>query len=189
MSADEETFTAGSGLQIARKCPGSTKHQVDNGIPDSGIVWLRSSSSATLTSADRGAAGIAAFGPGTGGTSAPTITSANSANFAVNAAGSFTVTTTGYPNPTRTRAPSPCNFQRQRQRNRNHIRNTRDRDRGHLLNYDHRQQRRGNCRYSIFHPHCESGTGDHQCRQHHLCGGYCRDVRGNNDRIPNSRTE
>ena len=112
MSADEETFTAGSGFQIVESVPAAPNTKL---IMEFQIQALSgsSSSSATLTSADPWAAGIAAFKPGTGGTSAPTITSANSANFAVNAAGSFTVTTTGSPNPTLSESgslPSPVTF-------------------------------------------------------------------------------
>ena len=100
MSADEETFTAGSGYQIVESVPAApnTKLIMEYQVQ---VLTGSSSSSATLSSADPWAAGIAAFraGSGGGGTSAPTITSANSTSFAVSAAGSFTVTTSGSPAP------------------------------------------------------------------------------------------
>jgi Domain of unknown function (DUF1929)/PKD domain/Putative Ig domain len=97
--ADQETFTAGSGYQIAENVPAApnTKLMMEYEVQ---VLTGSSSASATLSSADPWAAAIAAFKPGTGGTSAPAITSANSTSFAVNAAGSFTVTTTGSPTAT-----------------------------------------------------------------------------------------
>jgi Domain of unknown function (DUF1929)/Glyoxal oxidase N-terminus/PKD domain/Putative Ig domain len=112
MAADEETFTAGSGFQIVESVPAAPNTKL---IMEYQVQALSgsTSSSATLSSADPWAAGIAAFKAGAAGTSAPTITSANSASFAVNSAGSFTVTTTGSPTPTLTESgalPSPVTF-------------------------------------------------------------------------------
>ncbi len=112
LTADEETVTAGSGFQIVESVPAApnTKLIVEYQIQ---ALSGSSSSSATLSSADPWAAAIAAFKAGSGGTSAPTITSANSTNFAVNAAGSFTVTTTGSPTPALSESgslPSPVTF-------------------------------------------------------------------------------
>jgi hypothetical protein len=98
LTADGESVTAGTGFQTVESVPAApnTKLMMEFQVQ---VLSGSSSASATLSSADPWAAAIAAFKPGTGGTSAPAITSANSTNFAVNSAGTFTVTTTGSPTP------------------------------------------------------------------------------------------
>ena len=98
MTADPETFTAGSGFQIEESAPAepNTKLIAEDQIQ---VLGGSTSSSATLSSADPWAAAVASFKSAAAGTAAPAITSANSTTFTVGSAGSFTVTTTGSPTP------------------------------------------------------------------------------------------
>ena len=112
MTADPETFTAGSGFQIVESVPAAPNTKL---IAEYQIQVLSgsTSSSATIGSSDPWAAAIAAFKAAGGGTSAPAITSANSTTFLVDAASNFTVTTTGSPTPALTESgalPNPVTF-------------------------------------------------------------------------------
>ena len=112
MTADPETFTAGSGFQIVESVPTAPNSKL---IVEYQIQVLSgsTSSSATLSSADPWAAAIAAVKAGASSTSAPAITSANSTTFPVSAADSFTVTATGSPIPSITESgalPNPVTF-------------------------------------------------------------------------------
>ena len=75
---------------------------------------------------------------------APAITSAASTTFTVGAAGSFTVTTSGFPAPTvthrRRRAAGGHHVRRQRQRHRHAERDARRRHRRHLRDHLHRHE-------------------------------------------------
>ena len=112
LTADGETFTAGSGFQILESVPAAPNTKLIAEYQIQGMSGS-TSASATLSSADPWSAAIAAFKAGTGGTSAPKITSANNATFTVGSAGSFTVTATGSPAPALTESgslPNPVTF-------------------------------------------------------------------------------
>src|SRR5271155_852089 len=112
LTADGETFTAGSGFQILESVPAAPNTKLLAEYQIQGMSGS-TSASATLSSADPWSAAIAAFKAGTGGTSAPKITSANNATFTVGSAGTFTVTATGSPAPALTESgslPNPVTF-------------------------------------------------------------------------------
>ena len=99
MTAAPETYTAGIGYQIEESAPAEpgTKLITEDQVQATAGA---AAASATLGMANPWAAAIAAFKvAGSGGGTAPTITSASSTIFTVGAAGSFTVTTTGTPTP------------------------------------------------------------------------------------------
>jgi len=97
MTAGAEIYTEGSGYRIEESVPAEpgTKLIAEDQVQ---ATAGPAAASATLGMANPWAAGIAAFKvAGSGGGTAPTITSASSTTFTVGAAGSFTVTTTGAP--------------------------------------------------------------------------------------------
>ena len=99
MTADPETYTAGIGDPIEESVPAEpgTKLITEDQVQATAGA---AAASATLGGADAWAAGIAAFKvAGSGGGTAPTITSASSTMFTVGTAGSFAVTTGGTPLP------------------------------------------------------------------------------------------
>jgi hypothetical protein len=99
MTANAETYTAGIGYRIEESVPAEpgTKLITEDQVQAAAGA---AAASATLRVAGTWAAGIAAFKvTGSGGGTAPTITSAGSIMFTVAVAGSFTVTTTGTPIP------------------------------------------------------------------------------------------
>jgi hypothetical protein len=102
MTADFEMYTAGSGYRIEESVPAQpgTKLITEDQMQ---AAAGPSVASATLGATNAWAAGIATFKPvGSGGGTAPAITSAGSTTFTAGAAGSFAVTTKGTPTPSLT---------------------------------------------------------------------------------------
>jgi RHS repeat-associated protein len=99
LTGNTANFTVGSGYTIEETVPAepNTKLIAEDRIQ---AVSGSASASATLGVADHWAAALVAFKAAGGGSTAPSITSANNTALTVGTAGTFTVTTTGSPAPT-----------------------------------------------------------------------------------------
>ena len=186
-SANSTTFTVGTDASFTVTTTGNpTPSLSETGALPSGVTF-KDNGNGTGTLTETPAAGTpgtypitftASNGVGTaasqsftltissGGT-APVITSANSTKFTVSTAGSFTVTTTGSPTPSLTETgalPSLVTFKDNGNGTATLSGTPAAGNSRQLSNYDHSQQRRGNCGHPKLHADSESSARDHQCQ-------------------------
>ncbi len=118
---------------------------------------------------------------------APAITSADDATFIVGSAGSFTITSTGYPSATLSETGALTqrrDLREQRQWHRDLERNTRRGHRRHLsADVDRRQLSRSQ-RHAKLHADGQPGPRDHQRRRHHVRRGERGDLHDHKYRLP-----
>ena len=119
--------------------------------------------------------------------SPPTITSADSTTFSVGAAGSFTVTTTGFPTPALTESgplPTGVTFVDNGDGTATLAGTAGGRYGRQLPDHHHRGQRGVPGRDPELHPDRGPGPGHHQSRHHDVHGGHRRVVHGHHDGLP-----
>ncbi len=192
ISAASATSIVGAGFSFTVATTGAPTPKItETGNLPTGITFT-DNGNGTATIAGTAGAGTggsypititAANGVGTSATQsftltnaeAPSITSPSTASFSTGVAGTYTVTTTGYPGSRHHRdgcAAQRAGVQGQRQRHRHHLRHPGQRNGGHLPGHPVGHQRLGQHRHARAHHHRDHGRRpdhhQHVHRQLHL---------------------
>ena len=204
-SANATTFTVGSAGTFAittTATPAVTSITQTGALPAGVTFTDNGNGTATLAGTPAAASGgtytltlTASNGVGTNAVQtftltvrqAPAITSAAATTFVVGAAGSFTVTTTGFPTSALTLTGAASGWgdlHRQPRRNGHARRHAGRRHRRQLPADDHGRQRRRQQRRAGLHADGESGAGVHQRERHDVHRRRGRHVHGDHDRRP-----